>query len=97
MLAGYRVPAALVPVALTVNAARAADPPRMQVDPFWPKPPPNNWILGQVAGVAVDPQDHVWIIQRPRSLTPDERGAFRRIQRLTPWLGAGAYANSPER
>lgn len=56
-------------------AAGAADPPRMQVDPAWPKPLPNNWILGQVAGVAVDAQDHVWIIQRPGSLTPDERGA----------------------
>ena len=54
MLAGCRVLAALVLVALTMSAARAADPPRMQVDPFWPKPLPNNWILGQVAGVAVD-------------------------------------------
>src|SRR5690242_16512872 len=49
--------------------------PSFQVDPFWPKPLPNNWILGQVAGVAVDAQDHVWIIQRPRTLTDDEKGA----------------------
>jgi NHL repeat len=49
--------------------------PGFQVDPFWPKPLPNNWILGQVAGVAVDAQDHVWIIQRPRTLTDDEKGA----------------------
>lgn len=45
------------------------------VDPYWPKPLPNNWILGQVSGVAVDNRDHVWILQRPRSLTDDERGA----------------------
>ena len=45
------------------------------VDPYWPKPLPNNWILGQVAGIAVDTRDHVWIIQRPGSLTDDERGA----------------------
>ena len=49
--------------------------PPIQVDPTWPKPLPNNWILGQVASVAVDAQDHVWIIQHPGSLTPDERGA----------------------
>jgi DNA-binding beta-propeller fold protein YncE len=45
------------------------------VDPTWPKPLPNGWILGQVAGIAVDSGDHVWIIQRPKSLTEDERGA----------------------
>jgi hypothetical protein len=45
------------------------------VDPFWPKAPPNDWILGQVCGVAVDKYDHIWIVQRPRSLTEDEAGA----------------------
>ena len=54
---------------------RVAETPRFEVDPFWPRPLPNNWILGQVAGVAVDERDHVWIIQRPRSLSADERGA----------------------
>jgi len=49
--------------------------PRFAVDPFWPRPLPNRWLLGQVAGVAVDQQDHVWIVQRPRSLTEDEKGA----------------------
>jgi DNA-binding beta-propeller fold protein YncE len=43
-------------------------PPQFQVDPFWPKPLPNNWIIGQVAGVAVDRRDHIWIVHRPRSL-----------------------------
>ena len=49
--------------------------PKFVVDPFWPKPLPNRWILGQVAGVAVDAQDHVWIVQRPKSLSEDEKGA----------------------
>src|SRR5262249_19904939 len=48
---------------------------RFIVDPFWPKPLPKKWILGQVAGVAVDAQDHVWIIQRPKTLSEDEKGA----------------------
>jgi DNA-binding beta-propeller fold protein YncE len=47
----------------------------LEVDPRWPRPLPNNWILGQVAGIAVDADDHVWIVQRPKSLTEDERGA----------------------
>ncbi len=49
--------------------------PRFEVDPFWPKPLPNRWLMGQAAGVAVDARDHVWVIQRPKSLTEDERGA----------------------
>lgn len=54
-----------------------ADPsaaPRFRVDPFWPQPLPNNWILGQVAGLAVDANDHVWIVHRPRTLDARQRG-----------------------
>src|SRR5262245_40726679 len=59
------------------SAQRAGDAvaPRFVVDPFWPKPLPNRWIVGQVSGVAVDRHDHVWIVHRPKSLTEDERGA----------------------
>ena len=53
----------------------AADIPTFAVDPFWPKPLPNDWILGQVAGIHVDADDRVWIVQRPRSLTERELGA----------------------
>ena len=31
--------------------------------------------MGQAAGVAVDAQDHIWVVQRPRSLTDDEKAA----------------------
>ena len=46
-----------------------------QVDPFWPKALPNNWLLGHVIGVAVDSRDHIWVLHRPRSLSDSERGA----------------------
>src|SRR6476619_8011702 len=46
--------------------------PRFEVDPFWPKPLPNHWILGQTIGVSVDAQDHVWIIHRAGSLEAGE-------------------------
>jgi DNA-binding beta-propeller fold protein YncE len=42
--------------------------PRFEVDPLWPKPLPNHWLLGQTVGVSVDSRDHVWIVQRPGSL-----------------------------
>ena len=47
----------------------------LEVDPFWPKPLPNKWLLGHVIGVAVDSRDHIWVLHRPRSLTDSERGA----------------------
>jgi len=48
------------------SAQRAASvqAPTFEVDPLWPKPLPNHWILGQTIGVAVDAQDHVWIVHR---------------------------------
>src|SRR6187455_2928220 len=53
----------------------AAQAPVYQVDPFWPKPLPNRWGIGQAAGVATDARDHVWVLHRPRTMTADERGA----------------------
>jgi DNA-binding beta-propeller fold protein YncE len=48
--------------------ARAGGVPQFLVDAFWPKPLPNNWLLGQVAGIRVDRFDHIWVVQRPGSL-----------------------------
>src|SRR2546423_13868819 len=38
--------------------------PRFEVDPMWPKPLPNHWVLGSTIGVGVDSRDHVFIIHR---------------------------------
>ena len=62
-------------VAAAALPASATDVPRFQVDASWPKTLPNNWIMGQASGVAVDAQDHVWVIQRPLSLADDEKAA----------------------
>jgi DNA-binding beta-propeller fold protein YncE len=62
-------------VLLALATAAANDVPRFQVDPSWPKTLPNQWIMGQASGVAVDDRDHVFVIQRPRSLTDDEKAA----------------------
>lgn len=63
-------------------AARSVDAPRFEVDPFWPKPLPNHWILGSTIGVGVDSRDHVYIIHRG-SATLNAR------------TEAGAQANPP--
>ena len=38
-----------------------------EVDPFWPRELPEDWLLGNVVGVATDLSDNVWIIHRPNS------------------------------
>ncbi len=52
-----------------------AQAPKFEVDPLWPKPLPNNWILGSVNGVTVDAQDHIWLVHAgTASLQGNERG-----------------------
>ncbi|MGB9067110.1 MAG: hypothetical protein WCC21_00955 [Candidatus Acidiferrales bacterium] len=46
--------------------------PMFEVDPLWPKPLPNHWILGMTIGVSVDSNDHIWITHRQGSLDPKE-------------------------
>ncbi|MBV8728855.1 MAG: hypothetical protein JO336_03510 [Acidobacteriia bacterium] len=51
-----------------VVQAAGVQAPHFEVDPLWPKPLPNHWLLGNVIGVSVDAQDHIWIIHRQGSL-----------------------------
>jgi DNA-binding beta-propeller fold protein YncE len=54
------------------NAAQA---PAFEVDPLWPKPLPNHWVLGSTIGVSVDESDHIWIIHRSSAtLGNNEKG-----------------------
>jgi hypothetical protein len=46
-----------------------------RVDTNWPAPLPNNWILGDVGGVAVDRDNHIWIVHRPATLSPPDISA----------------------
>ena len=38
--------------------------PHFEVDPFWPQPLPNKWILGRTIGIAVDDRDHLFVVHR---------------------------------
>ena len=46
--------------------------PTFEVDPMWPKPLPNHWVIGMTIGVSADAQDNIWIIHRGGSLEPKE-------------------------
>jgi DNA-binding beta-propeller fold protein YncE len=41
---------------------QAPQVPRFEVDPLWPKPLPNRWLLGSATGVAVDGRGHVFVV-----------------------------------
>ena len=60
---------------LDSRAVNSSDGTDFEFDPMWPKPLPNNWTLGNVVGVDVDSNDHIWIVHRPGSLTAQEAGA----------------------
>ena len=37
-----------------LEAQAGAVAPRFEVDPFWPKPMPNNWVMGMTIGIGID-------------------------------------------
>ena len=45
--------------------------PMFEVDRTWPKVPP-KWKVGDQSSFAIDAQDNVWLIHRPRTLKPEE-------------------------
>src|SRR5262245_55977437 len=67
---------------LVLRQLKASEPahesvqaPRFEVDPLWPKPLPNHWVLGSTIGLTVDSQDHVWIIHRPATVENEFKAA----------------------
>lgn len=63
--------------ALDARAQARGEAPIFEVDPLWPKPLPNHWILGSAIGVGVDSRDHVYVIHRRDSFNErTEIGAY---------------------
>ena len=67
------IAAAAGPKDASKNAPK--DAPVYKVDPFWPKPLPNKWLMQGVPVMVVDKDDHIWVMNRPRDVNPDEIGA----------------------
>lgn len=68
-LGGLGIAAAIAALGIAQAKVGASDrqlvqAPRFEVDPVWPKPLPNHWILGSTIGVGVDSKDHIFIIHR---------------------------------
>jgi DNA-binding beta-propeller fold protein YncE len=60
---------------------QTVEAPRFEVDPLWPKPLPNGWVMGTVIGVGVDSRDHVYLVHRG-NITSETEGAADENPRL---------------
>ena len=68
--------------------AQAKMAPKFEVDPFWPKPLPNHWVMGMSIGVWVDNNDHIWMVHRANTID-------RTISQLQRGLGECCQAAPP--
>ena len=61
---------------------KMVDVPIFEVDPLWPKPLPNEGLLGMTIGASVDDHDNVWIVHRGSSIGRRNRfdAAYRRLR-----------------
>jgi hypothetical protein len=71
----------------------ATGAPRFTVDPYWPKPLPDRWVTGEVGGVCVDAQDHVFTVNRDY-LTPVEKITAKAAPPITEFDADGNLVNS---
>ena len=98
------VVAMLVMTASIASVTQVRSLPTFEVDPAWPKVPA-QWRLGDPSSFAIDAQDNVWLLHRPRTLPADQAsmaappvmvfsasGAFIRA-----WGGSGQGYEWPER
>src|SRR3984893_4143650 len=69
----FSIVAGAEPKDATKDAAK--DVPVYKVDPFWPKPCQHNSLMQGVPVMVVDKDDHIWVMNRPRDVNPDEIGA----------------------
>src|SRR5258708_10108156 len=71
LVAALEIGSVLLEKRAAVEAA-GVQAPMFEVDPLWPKPLPNHWLIGMTIGVSVDAQDNVWIVHRQCSLEKGE-------------------------
>jgi hypothetical protein len=101
---GYLLPlaatAALLSGFFSLDSPRgqvAPAPAKFQVDAFWPKPLPNDWVTGNVGGTCVDANDHVFIVTRsadPSNLTAQEKAIGKPAPPVIEFDAEGNVVNS---
>jgi len=64
--------ALLLAAAVPLSVLRAQEAPQFAIDASWPKPLPKDWITGQLGGVCLGGQDHIFVVNR-RDITDEEK------------------------
>src|SRR5262245_8216593 len=90
--------------AVLAQGTTAQSLPTSEADPTWPKVP-EKWKLGDPSSLAIDAQDNVWLLHRPRTLPPEQASmAAPPVMVFDPsgkfikaWGGAGNGYEWPER
>jgi len=72
VLAALGIAQQLLERTAAAQSKAAVQAPRFEVDPMWPKPLPNHWLLGNTIGVGIDSRDHIFIIHRGATLEEKE-------------------------
>ncbi len=98
------LPAPVVRLGLVAQSSQVRSLPTFEVDPAWPKVP-EKWKLGDPSSFAIDAQDNVWLLHRPRTLPPEQAAmAAPPVMVFDPsgkfikaWGGAGGSYEWPER
>jgi DNA-binding beta-propeller fold protein YncE len=70
MIAGGRI--ALVQTASAQAGATGTQIPKFRAEGSWPKLP-SKWIMAIVSSTWIDDQDHLWVLQRPNTLSKEEK------------------------
>jgi len=76
LLSVFVIAAAVAATSLISAGAqsKAHSLPVFEVDHAWPKVPA-QWKLGDASSMAIDAQDHIWVLHRPRTLKPEQPAA----------------------
>ena len=98
------VPGVLMMVIVSTAFAQTRSLPTFEVDRSWPKVPP-QWKLGDPSSIAIDANDNVWVLHRPRTLKPEDASkaappviVFDTAGKyIKAWGGAGSGYEWPER
>ena len=74
--------------------ALAQPVPRYEVDAAWPKPLPDQWVVGGLVGLCIDSQDHVLVLHRQEELIEGGRNAGIPAPHMIELDGQGNVVNS---
>lgn len=79
--------------ALSAGALAQSRAVRYEADVNWPRPLPNQWVLGGLGGVCTDAQDHVFILNR-QDVAEGDLNAGRLAPQIIEFNQAGDVVNS---